>query len=94
MPLLGHNYPKVSFEEVSAHVGDLHLEIVGGLAQRGWSVHDVDVIGQKADVPEFVSQLRARGVVHPVHYCGDGVHHSHLRCALYGIKLAFTGRGY
>lgn len=94
MPLLGHEYRKLSLAEIVPQTNDLHLEIVGGLAERGWTKHDIDVVGERSNIETFSRRMRAGGIPHPIHYCGDGIHHSHLRCAFNGIKLALTGRGY
>lgn len=94
MPLLGHRYPILKYATVAPLVENLNLVIGGGLHARGWTKNDIDVNGQKEDVPEFASRLQQKGIPNPVHYCGPLQGHSHLYCAYNGIKLAFTGKGY
>ena len=94
MPLLGHHYPLCRLAEVRKDMAGLHLRIVGGLARRGWTTNDVDVVGDRIDIPTLSSRLRADNIPEPIHYCGDGIHHSHLKCAYYGVKMALTGKGY
>ncbi len=95
MPLLAHHYPLCRFGDVKKELRGLDLRIVGGLATRGWTKNDVDVVGERADIPTFESRLRKDGIPEPIHFCGsDDEPHSHLRCALYGIKMALTGKGY
>ncbi|MDO8514837.1 MAG: hypothetical protein Q7S50_04830 [bacterium] len=94
MPLLGHRYSIITLEAVRVHVSDLDLEIGGGLETRGWTSNDIDVNGTRADVSVFAKRLKQNGIEHPVHYCGPHTGHSHVLCALNGIKLALTGRGY
>ena len=94
MPLLGHEYQKLSFEKVKRHLKGLDIEVVGGLKGRGWTTHDIDVVGKREDIPIFAERLKADAIPHPVHYCRKQPYHSHLHCAWNGIKLAFTGKGY
>lgn len=94
MPLLGHRYSKITFEEVKDALEGLDLEIVGGLKKRGFTTNDLDVVGNILDVPTFSARLKRMGIRNPIHWCGTRANHSHLQCAYYGVKLALTGRGY
>lgn len=94
LPLLGHNYKKITREEVTPFLDGLDLKIVGGLEKRGYTKNDIDLIGEKKDVQILAERLLKVGVVNPLHYCGGEGRHSHLECALNGIKLAFSGKGY
>jgi len=95
MPLLGHHYPLCRLSDVKKNFRGLDLRVVGGLVNRGWTKNDIDVIGNRADIPALSSRLERDGIREPIHYCG-GTHEklSHLRCAFYGIKMALTGKGY
>ena len=76
-------------------VEGLRLRVVGGLVSRGYTTNDIDVVGEREDIPALVSRLHADGIQEPIHYCGsEHEKHSHLRCAFYGIKMALTGKGY
>ncbi len=94
MPLLGHHYPVCRLADVQQEVQGLKIQIVGGLIQRGWTTNDIDVVGERKDIPKFSERLRTDGISQPVHYCGDGIHHSHLKCAYHGVKMALAGKGY
>jgi hypothetical protein len=94
MPLLGHRYKKISLTDVQPHFNDLDLEIVGGLKKRGWTSNDIDVVGTQADIYTLSLRLASENINNPIHYCGERHKHSHVKCAYYGVKLAFTGRGY
>ena len=94
MPLLGHHYPLCRLADVQKDMKGLDLELVGGLPKRGWTTNDVDVVGNRSDAPELEQRLRADNIQEPLHWCGDGIHHSHVRCAYFGIKMALTGKGY
>jgi hypothetical protein len=94
MPLLGHKYPKITFQEIQPHLAGLDLDVVGGLKKRGWTLNDVDVIGTKSDIQIFSIRLESTGIRNPIHYCGTRLNHSHIRCAYYGAKLALTGKGF
>ena len=94
MPLLGHRYPLLALATVEPHTEGLDLSIGGGLRTRGWTYNDVDVNGSRTDAAQLDKRLKKNGIPHPIHYCGPRIGHSHLRCALYGIKLALTGKGY
>src|SRR5690348_9203195 len=92
MPLLGHHYPMCRLADIKKDFHDLDLHVVGGLANRGYTTNDIDVIGDRADIPALVSRLEKDGIQEPIHYCGsEHGKHSHLRCAYFGIKMALTG---
>ena len=94
MPLLGHHYALCRLADVKKDMQGLDLRLVGSLPRRGWTRNDVDVVGNRADAAVLDARLRDDKILEPVHYCGDGIHHSHLRCAYFGIKMALTGKGY
>src|SRR4051812_47825341 len=94
MPLLGHHYALCRIADVRKDMRGLDLQLVGGLPRRGWTTNDVDVVGNRADAPTLEARLRHDHIAEPVHYCGDGVRHSHLKCAYFGVKMALTGKGY
>lgn len=94
MPLFGHRYSKLQLADIKRHLIGLDLEVVGGLRRRGWTINDIDVIGDKKDILTLVERLKKNGIQNPVHYCGKPFRHSHIFCAYYGIKLVLTGKGY
>lgn len=94
MPLLGHSYPRIERESLLPLLTTHNLVLVGGLATRGFTQNDIDVLGEHDDVVAFAEKIRELGIKNPVHHCGTHTHHSHLSCAINGIKLAFTGRGF
>lgn len=94
LPLIGKHYPLCRLGDVQKDLRGLGLQVVGGLVNRGWTTNDVDVVGNRADVPELASRLAHDHIAEPVHFCGDGVRHSHLKCAYYGVKMVLTGKGY
>jgi len=94
MPFLGHRYSKLLLQDAEKHLGDLDLSIVGGLAKRGWTMNDVDVIGKRAHVALLSERLHASGISNPIHWCGSRDKHSHIQCAYFGVKLAITGKGH
>jgi len=51
---------------------NLDMELVGGLAKRGWTVHDIDVIGNPKDLTVFVQRLRDAKIKNPIHFCDRG----------------------
>ena len=94
MPLLGHKYSKIFYKDIEKYLVDLDIEIVGSLVQKGWTKNDVDVVGNKNDTKIFAERLKKENIKIPVHYCGGHNDHSHIKCVYYGIKMAFTGKGY
>lgn len=94
MPIVCRKSNKIFLEDVKKHTGGIRIRIVGGLSDRGYTHHDIDVVGDKKDVPRFVERLRSDSISNPVHYCGGFKTHSHLECILNGLKLVFTGKGY
>jgi hypothetical protein len=94
MPLFGREYAKITLNDIERYLGDADLTIVGGLIKRGWTVHDIDVIGKREDIPAFAERLRNAGFPNAIHFCGERNHHSHVQCVFFGVKLALTGKGY
>ena len=92
MFILGRRWTKIEEKEVINHMRGLHLELVGGLAKRGWTVHDIDIIGDSKDVPIFVERLRKARVTNPVHFCDKTIRrHSHIFCLWNGLMLILNG---
>lgn len=94
MPLVCRNSNKIFFKDINKYAKGLNIKIVGGLSDRGYTYHDIDVVGDKKDVLIFVRRLNRDAISNPVHYCGGFDDHSHLKCTFYGLKLVFTGKGY
>lgn len=94
LPLFGRGGTRLFQREVEPLLAGLHLALVGGLARRGWTIHDIDVVGEQEDVSVLAERALGAGITHPIHYCGRPNRHSHLECVFFGIKLALTGRGY
>ncbi len=94
MPIVCRKSDKIFLEDIKKHVRGIDIRIVGGLSDRGYTHHDIDVVGNKEHLPLFAERLRTNSVRNPIHYCGGFNTHSHLECAFYGLKLVFTGKGY
>jgi len=70
----------------------LALTVVGGLNYRGYTEHDIDVIGKETDVPVLVKRLSAKGIKNLVHYCGPEFgEHSHWQALKNGFLVTFFG---
>ncbi len=70
----------------------LDLELVGGLRNRGWTIHDIDVVGNLKDVSELIKRVRKAGISNPVHFCDKGFRrHSHIECIKDGLEVLFLG---
>lgn len=92
MFVLGKQWPKIYTENITPHLSDLDLELVGGLADRGWTIHDIDIIGNIKEVPKFIERIRKAKIKNPVHFCDMGYKkHSHLRVIVNGLKSLFMG---
>ena len=94
VPLFGREYSKLNLADAQEHMDGLDIEIVGGLARRGWTTHDIDVVGSRRDVQLLAERLRKHNIPNPVHYFGNRIKHSHLLGIWNGIKLVLTGKGY
>ena len=94
LPILCSHNKKIYFKNIIEFTKNIDIKIVGGLKIRGYTNHDIDVIGKKSDIQEFQKRISENGIKNPIHYCGEADRHSHLKCAYYGIKLALTGKGY
>jgi len=90
--LLGKRWNKITIGQVRASFDGLDLKIVGGLINRGYTNHDIDVVGYKKDVSILVQRLTSKNINNPVHYCGiaSGEHH-HLQALIYGFLVTFIG---
>lgn len=93
-PLFGREYDRLQADTVSPLLDGLDLVLVGGLVTRGYTYHDIDVLGAHGDCACLHERLRTNGVRNPVHYCGSYTKHSHIQCAWNGVKLVLTGKGY
>lgn len=90
--LLGKKWDKITIEEVAPCLEGLNLEIVGGLCYKGYTEHDVDVIGEEKDVPVLVKRLNEKNVNNLVHYCGPRAKgHSHWTALKNGFLVTFFG---
>ncbi len=94
LPLFGRRYPRLSLDSAFQFIGDLDLDIVGGLVKNDSTTNDIDIVGNKDHVEIFANRVKKGGVSNPVHYCGPKTNHSHLSTILNGIKLAVTGQGF
>lgn len=94
MPIVCIKSNKIFIKDIEKYTKGLEIRIVGGLSDRGYTNHDIDVVGNKEHISLFVKRLRVNSVHNPVHYCGGFENHSHLKCTYYGLKLVFTGKGY
>ena len=90
--LLGKKWQKLTYEQVSPSINGLDLKIVGGLDYRGYTEHDIDVIGKEADVPVLVKRLAEKGINNLVHFCGKTAsNHSHWQILKNGFLVTFLG---
>jgi len=90
--LLGMKWKKITLEEVLPYLKGLSLQIVGGLENRGYTEHDIDVIGEEKDVPILVKRLSEKSINNLVHYCGpQASEHSHWRALKNGFLVTFLG---
>jgi len=95
MFILNKKWGRITEKEVILQKEDLNLEIIGGLKNRGWTVHDIDVIGDKRDVNTFAQRLKKAKINNPVHFCGGmNGKHSHISCLWNGFMLIIEGKGY
>ena len=90
--LLGKRWDKITIEQVYPFFEGLDLKIIGGLSNRGYTNHDIDVVGIKRDVPILVERLAAKSIDNLVHYCGPvSEAHSHLEALINGFLVTFLG---
>jgi len=97
MFLLHEKWRKLKEEDIDEYLKGLDLELVGGLYNRGYTVHDVDICGTRRDVPTFAHRLSEAGIKNPVHYCGHLSHPhflNHFVCLKNGAKLILFHKGY
>ena len=91
MFILRRKWEKIQKDEVIYHMRSLDLELVGGLAKRGWTVHDIDIIGNPKDVPVFIQRLKDAKIQNPIHFCDKGEkRHSHIFCLWNGLMLVLN----
>lgn len=90
--LLSKKWDRIELEDVRLTLQGLDLAIVGGLAHRGHTVHDIDVIGRAEDVPILVDRLSTKDIDNLVHYCGRSLDkHDHLTALVNGFLVTFFG---
>lgn len=90
--LIGKKYNKITLEQVGPCLAGLNLTIVGGLNNRGYTEHDIDVVGDKKDIKEFIKRLSEINIDSLVHYCGpSGLKHSHIVALVNGFQVTFLG---
>ncbi len=94
MFLFKEKWKSVHKKRLEKYLHNLNLEIVGGLTKRGWTVHDIDVMGNHSKVVIFHQRLKKAGIQNPIHYCGTNKNHSHILCLWNGIRLIFGKNGY
>lgn len=94
MFLLGRRWNKIHKKDIEIYLAGLQLQFVGGLNKRGWTVRDIDVIGNHNDVAVFNQRVKNATIKNPVHYCGSDINHSHTSCLWNGIKLIFGKDGF
>lgn len=86
---------RVTKEQILPLAKDLKIKVVGGLVRRGWTLHDIDVVGNRQDVAIFSRRLRKNQISNPIHFCGrTSEKHSHLRCLWNGLMLILRGNKY
>lgn len=79
---------RLTAEKVSELAKGLSIEIVGGLKSRGWTEHDIDLVGSARDIAIFSKRLKAHRIYNPIHIVGLPHHkHSHFLCLRNGLKL-------
>ena len=88
--ILGVQWPKLEATQVYPHLEGLELDLVGGLKTRGWTTHDVDVVGSAAAAVELTERLRKAGIRNPVHHCSNAGGHSHFACIRGGLSALFA----
>ncbi len=90
--LLGKKWPRLTLPQVTPNLSGLDLQIVGGLVNRGFTEHDIDVIGQESDVKVLAKRLSEAGISNLLHYCGPKASsHSHWRALKNGFLVTFLG---
>ena len=90
--LLGKKYDKVLIGQVDPCLVNLNLVVVGGLKNWGYTEHDIDVVGNKKDIPLLIQRLTKNKIDNLVHYRGLlGDKHSHLTALVNGFLVTFFG---
>ncbi len=82
---------KLEKEAIIALIKDLDIQLVGGLSDRGWTEHDIDVIGDARSISILAKRLHDHKVYNPIHVVGSPGKHSHFLCLWNGLKLIFNG---
>jgi len=85
---------KIKIEEISPLIKDLDLELVGGLKERKWTIHDIDIVGDHKDILVFVKRLKKNKITNPVHFCSPCRKHSHIITLWNGLKMLLGGDGF
>ena len=94
MPFVCRKSKKIFLKDIKKYTKGINIKIIGGLSDRGYTPHDIDVVGDKKDLLIFIKRLKKNSISNPIHYSGGFKNHSHLKCIYYGLKLVFTGKGY
>ena len=90
--LLGKKWQRITMDQVQPCTRGLNLIIVGGLEKRGYTEHDIDILGDEKDISVLVERLKAKKIYNLVHYCGvEKTRHSHLRALINGFLVTFLG---
>jgi len=87
---LDAEWPKITMRDVKPHLSGLDLTVVGGLADKGYTIHDVDVLGKEAHARTMARRLAKAGIDNPVHYAGAWHQESHLTCIKNALILMRT----
>lgn len=87
--VLGVKWARLEADQVRPHFEGLDLDLVGGLKTRGWTTHDVDVVGSAEHAAVLAERLRKAGIRNPVHHCSNAGGHSHFACIRGGLAALF-----
>ena len=90
--VLDAHWDRLEASQVRPHLAGLDLVLVGGLHSRGWTTHDVDVVGTPVAAAALAERLRAAGIHNPVHHCNTATGHSHFACIRGGLQALFAER--
>ena len=56
-------------DEILPLMSGLDLELVGGLWERGWTLHDIDVVGDNKDLFELTKRLKKNNIYFLIRPC-------------------------
>lgn len=90
--LLGKKWSRLERCDVDPLLAGLDLQIVGGLYYRGYTEHDIDVVGSLKDVSVLARRLADNNISNLLYYCGTGSQkHSHFTALMFGLRGLFFG---